>query len=62
MRLFQKCINCEERYLGCHDECEYYLKDKKINDKVKEKRYIENNIKYNESYYINKKNRYIKVR
>lgn len=32
---FSKCRNCEDRYVGCHSECEYYANDKKENDKAK---------------------------
>lgn len=32
---FSKCRHCEDRYVGCHSECEYYKHDKKENDKAK---------------------------
>lgn len=25
----RSCKDCKERYLGCHDKCEKYLKEKK---------------------------------
>lgn len=30
------CKDCNKRHLGCHSECEVYLKDKKVHDELKE--------------------------
>ena len=32
---FESCHNCEERYIGCHAECEKYIKAKQEHDEVK---------------------------
>lgn len=41
----KSCQNCADRYVGCHSECEYYLKRKKARDELNEK------IKYQKSLY-----------
>jgi hypothetical protein len=28
MATFKSCYHCKERYLGCHDKCNKYLKEK----------------------------------
>lgn len=38
------CLNCKERYSGCHDECDKYKKEKmKIEQaKIRKNQYYEN--------------------
>lgn len=36
LTLFKDCIDCKKRYVGCHSECESYLRDKAIKDKQRE--------------------------
>lgn len=31
-----KCQDCKERHVGCHSECEHYLKWKEENDKMRD--------------------------
>ena len=40
-----KCLNCTERYIGCHDTCERYLKFKTERELISKNRYILNYIK-----------------
>ena len=42
---FKSCINCKDRKVGCHSICEKYLNEVKENEKLKEKKRIENNIR-----------------
>lgn len=37
------CKNCEERYIGCHDKCERYIKFRaqRTEDNEKKKKYAE---------------------
>lgn len=41
MKLFKSCIDCQDRYLGCHSKCPKYLKDKLKNDLTKKNRHKE---------------------
>lgn len=36
MATFKSCYHCKERYLGCHDKCNKYLKEKAEHEKHKE--------------------------
>lgn len=40
-----KCLNCNERYISCHDNCESYLKFKAERELISKNRYIVNYIK-----------------
>lgn len=33
------CLDCKDRYVGCHSECKRYENYKKINKELKEKHY-----------------------
>ena len=61
-----KCLNCTERYIGCHDNCESYLKFKAERELISKNRYILNYIKKqstNKSYWkvIFIKNKFEKI-
>ena len=32
----RKCLNCTDRYVGCHAICDSYLKYKEQNDKIRQ--------------------------
>lgn len=40
------CLNCEDRCIGCHANCIYYLNYKKENDKRRALMYIEHLIDF----------------
>lgn len=42
MRAFSSCIDCLDRHVGCHAECEKYQKEKADYERVKAKRDREN--------------------
>lgn len=42
----KKCLNCEERHIGCHTNCIYYQLYKMENEKLKEQLYIESLINF----------------
>lgn len=42
--VFDKCINCEERKVGCHSTCEHYKKGTDIMNKARERRRMENKL------------------
>lgn len=35
MKLFEECLHCDRRYVGCHSECPDYLKDRATLDELK---------------------------
>ena len=37
IRQITACLNCAERYVGCHGTCERYLKQSKEQDELKER-------------------------
>lgn len=40
----KNCINCKERHLGCHDNCEKYKNDIEENKIIKEEQKKFNNV------------------
>lgn len=40
-----KCLNCTDRYIGCHDSCEKYQSFKAERELIYKNRYILNYIK-----------------
>jgi len=42
--LMKICLNCQNRYLGCHSECKEYKKEKEKNEqaKVRKNEYLDN--------------------
>lgn len=57
------CFNCEDRQVGCHSECERYLKAKAERDEEREKRRSEKNAYYDmECYVVNKSYKRMKNR
>ena len=53
------CLNCQERYLGCHDRCEKYQAAKEKNEEMKKKRcemlYSEYNNYQNNRFFLEKR-------
>ena len=37
-----KCKGCQDRYVGCHSVCEYYLEYAKERDEMRHKRMLDN--------------------
>lgn len=35
MKVNASCLDCEDRYLGCHDKCEKYKRFKELNEQQK---------------------------
>jgi len=42
MTLFEKCLGCDRRYVGCHANCSDYIRDRKRLDEAKAKQRLEN--------------------
>ena len=48
MGIIKCCLNCSDRYVGCHSECEKYISEKKAHlankEKIKKMKQFENDI------------------
>jgi hypothetical protein len=42
MTLFEDCLCCGKRYMGCHANCPAYLRDRKRLDEAKAKQRLDN--------------------
>lgn len=54
------CLNCKDRHIGCHSECEKYIAFKKEHDTIKEK--INHEKKLISDYYGMKERKYNKLK
>lgn len=53
MKKYSSCLNCENRYLGCHSNCEKYKEYKQYLDVIKINKKKEN--LFRQGIYLNKR-------
>lgn len=49
MAKFNACLNCEQRKINCHSECEKYQTEKKENDLLRDKNQRQKDLHYNQT-------------